>query len=84
VKNIEVGFGYSIEDVADNTVIINTNDSANYNNITNSNDVKALTLTWFNKDENNKYLGFTDGVFGTLDEAKDPDAAVYYIQWEHY
>ena len=81
--DIELTLGYSIEEVEDNTIAISTNDNLTYTaeaeNVT-----RDLQLFWFNKDENNKYLGFTDGVFGTLDEAKYPDAAVYYIQWEHY
>lgn len=83
VKNISVAFGYNAEQVADNTVVINTASVKTYNNITNENLEKTMSLVWYNKDESNKYIGFTDGEFGTLEEAKTRDSKKYYIQWEH-
>lgn len=83
IKNIELGFAYDVTKVDDNTVKISTADELTYNNITDTKVSKELVLTWYNKDENNRYLGFTDGEFGTLDQANEADSEIYYIRWQH-
>lgn len=83
IKNIELGFAYDVTKVDDNTVKISTADELTYNNITDTKVSKELVLTWYNKDENNRYLGFTDGEFGTLDQANEADSETYYIRWQH-
>ena len=70
VDNINVSFGYNAEQVEDNTVKISTADSLTYDNIKDALVTKKLILTWYNKDENNKYLGFTDGAFDDLSAAQ--------------
>jgi hypothetical protein len=79
VDNINVSFGYNAEQVEDNTVKISTADSLTYNNIKDASVTKKLTLTWYNKDENNKYLGFSDGHFA----GQDKDNPLYEIKWYH-
>lgn len=79
VDNINVSFGYNAEQVEDNTVKIGTADSLTYNNIKDASVTKKLTLTWYNKDENNKYLGFSDGHFA----GQDKDNPLYEIKWYH-
>lgn len=83
VDNINVSFGYNAEQVEDNTVKISTADSLTYDNIKDASVTKKLTLTWYNKDENNKYLGFADGAFDTLLAAQTVGEKKYYIKWEH-
>ena len=83
VDNINVSFGYNAEQVEDNTVKISTADSLTYDNIKDASVTKKLTLTWYNKDENNKYLGFTDGAFADLSAAQTAGSQKYYIKWEH-
>ena len=79
VDNINVSFGYNAEQIEDNTVKISTANSLTYNNIKNTSTAKKLTLTWYNKDENNKYLGFSDGHFA----GQDKDNPLYEIKWYH-
>ena len=79
VDNINVSFGYNAEQVEDNTVKISTADSLTYDNIKDASVTKKLTLTWYNKDENNKYLGFSDGHFA----GQDKDNPLYEIKWYH-
>lgn len=83
INNIEIYFAYDASSVVDNTVKINTADGLEYNGISKENLNKTLSLIWYNKDENNKYTGFTDGELGTLEDAKDVEKNVYFIQWEH-
>lgn len=64
VRNIETGFGADISKIEDNTLKLFTDSSEVYDNIpTNPNNVKELSLAWYNKDDNNQYIGFTDGIF---------------------
>lgn len=79
VNNISVGFGYNAEQVPDNTVKIHAA-SLTYDNIKDSDIEKKIELTWYNKDENNKYLGFTDGTFDQQDTSGKPK---YTIKWYH-
>lgn len=71
VKNLEVGFGSDITGIADNVIQLYTPDSLEYkyhlsNDSTNK---KHIGLLWYNKNEYDKYLGFTDGYYDpTYDE----------------
>ena len=83
VRNIDISLGYDTERIEDNTVRIQSVSTPSYN-IEEGDNVKKLTLYWYNKDENNKYLGFSDGVFAeTEEEAKAENSGKYYIKWEH-
>lgn len=64
VKDIYVAFGSEVSKVTDNTIKLYTNDSLIYNfedptDLTNS---KTLGFLWYNKSDDQKYLGFSDGI----------------------
>lgn len=68
VKNLYISFGSNIINMDNNTFKIYCNDSREYNqdnNITTESidDYKEFGLLWFNKDDNGKYLGFSDGIY---------------------
>lgn len=65
VKDIELGFGSNIATIADNTVEIFTTDSPNYlyENHNDESNLKHIELLWYNKTENNEYIGFNDGLY---------------------
>ena len=65
VKNIEIGFGSDIEKVTDNTLEIFTSSSPYYvyQDSTEVNNRKEIELLWYNKTDENKYIGFSDGLF---------------------
>lgn len=67
VSNIELGFGSDIVDVEDNIVKIYTENDIHYkyHNPSDDTNVKKIGLLWYNKDENNNYLGFSDGVYAS-------------------
>lgn len=65
VKNIEIGFGSDIVKVEDNTLELFTSSPPYYvyENPTSETNKKEMELLWFNKTENNEYIGFSDGLF---------------------
>lgn len=68
VKNLYISFGSNIINMDNNTFKIYCNDSRQYNqdnNVTTESidDYKEFGLLWFNKDDNGKYLGFSDGIY---------------------
>lgn len=65
VKNIELGIGSNILDVDDNVVKIYTTDSPSYKGYsdTDSTNRKKIGLVWYNKDENNNFIGFNDSEY---------------------
>ena len=77
VKNIEIGFGSDISEIDDNVVKIYTLSDLEYSydgkeaNQESTENTKSLNLLWYNKNENNQYLGFSDGVYSPgYDEIK--------------
>jgi hypothetical protein len=64
VKNIKCGFGADITTIPDNTVQLYSSDSTGFKHFaaTNETNTKRIDLLWYNKNEDNQYLGFTDGV----------------------
>lgn len=65
VKNIEIGFGSNILNVEDNVVRIYSENGLAYRNKFHSasTNLKKMGLVWYNKDEVNRYVGFSDGVY---------------------
>lgn len=61
VSNIMIGLGTDLINVEDNKVVIYTEDDLVYNNANTENE-KSISIVWYNKDENNKYIGFSDGI----------------------
>ena len=66
IKDITIGFGSNLIEIEDNSLKLYTNNSNTYvyneGNGSEEND-KQLGLIWYNKTENNEYVGFSDGVF---------------------
>lgn len=65
VKNIEIGFGSDIEKVSDNTLEIFSSSPPYYvyQDPSDTNNKKAIEMLWYNKTENNEYVGFSDGLY---------------------
>ena len=63
VRNIITGFGSEIANIEDNSLQIYTKQTMYYDNTSAVNNQKDISIAWYNKDENNKYLGFSDGVY---------------------
>lgn len=68
VSNISIGFGSNVVDMEDNIVELYSKQdlSYNYNPHSPATNLKEIGLLWYNKSEENKYLGFSDGLY-------DPD-----------
>lgn len=65
IKNIKIGFGADVTNVADETVKLFTTDDLRYDNDSTTNAItneKHLKFAWYNKDENGQYIGFNDGL----------------------
>lgn len=64
VKNIYLGFGSDISAVTDNTVQLYSSDDMGFKHFTasDSTNQKTLGFLWYNKTEDNKYIGFSDGI----------------------
>lgn len=86
VQNIEIIIGYNTEEIDNHTVKIFTYDDKLYSATATQ---KKISLIWYNKTEDNEYLGFSDGIFDTFDKAKgaptitDGEEAkkYYWIEW---
>lgn len=64
VNNIQISFGTNILNVEDNTLKAYTLSSSDFNyvNPTDQSNLKRLSLLWYNKNDLNQYLGFSDGI----------------------
>ena len=63
LKEIKIGFGSDLTVVQDNTIQAFTTNSPTYRLIvTKADNEKGLGFLWYNKDENNQYLGYSDGI----------------------
>lgn len=67
VSDIHIGLGTDLSKMEDNTIILQTDDGLTYNGENLSN-AKKISLLWYNKNENNQYVGFSDGI---VDEEYD-------------
>ena len=79
-KNLIVGFGSNLSSIEDNSLKFYTPDSTTYKyhngNGDETND-KRFGLIWYNKNENNGYIGYSDGVY-------DPDYdEIQYLKFAH-
>lgn len=64
VSDIYLAFGSELTKVQDNTIKLYCNETLDFK-YHNSNDVsnkKNLGFLWYNKDEDNRYIGFSDGI----------------------
>lgn len=67
IKDVVIGLGCDLEKTEDNTLQIYTENDLSYcygqhNSTTN---LKKMGLLWLNKDEDNKYIGFSDGIYSS-------------------
>ena len=65
-KNICIGFGSNLTEIEDKTLKIYTTDSTTYkwnNGAGDETNDKHLGLVWYNKDELDGYVGFSDGIY---------------------
>lgn len=79
-KNLSIGFGSNLTEIEDNSLKFYTLDSTTYKYNGGSGDEtndKRLGLIWYNKNELDGYVGYSDGVYDpTYDEIK-------YLQFAH-
>ena len=63
VKDINIGFGSDLSIINDNTLQGYSLDSRKYRYVISEEDnQKRIGFLWYNKDENNQYIGFNDGI----------------------
>lgn len=71
-KNITIGFGSDLTQVQDNSLKLYTTSSTSYsynNGVGDDTNDKYLGFVWYNKSEDNEYVGFSDGIYDvTYDE----------------
>ena len=92
VKNINIGFGMSINNIADNTVKLYSPDSLFFNEIRGDRQ-KNIGLLWINKDEYDNFIGFSDGIYdleyNEIDElineraGKENRYSIYWYKYRH-
>lgn len=81
VNNVKVSFGTNIANVEDNTLKIYTlsDKSFNYKNPTDQTNTKTIGMLWYNKNELNQYLGFSDGIVDLKDGKVEPYDEIKYL-----
>lgn len=79
-SDLTVGFGSNLSSIEDNSLKFYTPDSTTYvyhNGEGDSSNDKRLGLIWYNKNENNGYVGYSDGVY-------DPNYdEIQYLKFAH-
>ena len=76
VKNIHISFGSDLSIIEDNTLQGFSLDSKDYRYIeTEQDNQKRFGFLWYNKNENNQYLGFSDG----LVDFETKDGEIVYV-----
>lgn len=85
MRNVKIAFGSDLSVVADNTIQAYSADPLTYNIDPNpETNEKNIGFLWYNKDEVNNYLGFSDGL---VDFEMQGDEIVYENKlnknWEH-
>ena len=82
VENVRLSFGTNIANIEDNTLKIYSlqKDGFNYINPTDSSNQKQISILWYNKNELNQYLGFSDGI---VDFYEDGTTIKHYDEIEY-
>ena len=82
VENVRLSFGTNIANIEDNTLKIYSlqKDGFNYINPTDSSNQKQIGILWYNKNELNQYLGFSDGI---VDFYEDGTTIKHYDEIEY-
>lgn len=71
MRNVKVAFGSDISVVTDNTIQAYSADAINYRlNPAPETNEKRIGFLWYNKDGDNNYLGFSDGIVDFETDAK--------------
>ena len=81
LSNFYVSFGNELSKVEDNTVKISTFNDVVYE-IGEESAKPKCNVTWYNKDENNKYIGFSDGR-PVINSENEIDATNAYSELEY-
>lgn len=65
LKNVYLSFGSDISNIDDNVIKLYTNEPLEYDRLSDEESIntKGIGLLWYNKDDNGKYLGFSDGIY---------------------
>jgi hypothetical protein len=80
IKNIKIGFGSDLSVIQDNTIQAYSTNSPKYRMVvTEADNEKNIGFLWYNKDENNQYLGFSDGL---VDVEMNGDNVVYTNKYD--
>ena len=81
-KNIQLGFGSDLTQIEDNSLKIYTTDSATYhynNGVGDESNNKSIGLVWYNKSDDDEYIGFSDGVIGVTNNTIDTYDEIDYL-----
>lgn len=87
VFDIEIGYGFNVINVENNTVKITSNDPITYKPSSSGTvEKKAIDLFYFNKNTNNKYIGFDDGKIDISAKTTgyvsgESSEKCYWIEW---
>ena len=74
LKNVYVSFGSDLSVIEDNTIQGYSLDSRDYRYIvTEADNQKRIGFLWYNKNENNQYLGFSDGIVDFVMDGDKPE-----------
>ena len=85
-KNIVIGFGSDLTQIEDNTLKIYTSDPVTYHYSNGSGDEynnKSIGLIWQNKNDNNQYIGFSDGIIKVNGESIEQYDEIAYLKEEY-
>lgn len=78
IKNIQIGFGTDLTNITDETLKLYTTDSLYFDRESALNNQKNLYIAWYNKDENEKYVGFNDLIDENTGEVRFVDELEYF------
>lgn len=80
IRNIKIGFGSDLSVIQDNTIQAYSTNSPKYRMIvTEADNEKNIGFLWYNKNDNNQYLGFSDGL---VDIKMNGDDIVYTNKYD--
>ena len=85
-KNFVIGFGSDLTQIEDNTLKIYTSDPVTYHYSNGSGDEynnKSIGLIWQNKNDNNQYIGFSDGVIKVNGNSIEQYDEIAYLKEEY-
>ena len=63
VSNVMIGFGAEVTNISSNKLKLYTSDIETYHSEDSLIDTRTMQLLWYNKSEDNVYIGFSDGIY---------------------